>query len=85
MTGKLAFSRAGHDKGRAYLIIKEEQDTVWLADGRSRSLLAPKKKNRRHIQPAGRAFAPEEVEALLAHPAHGDNLVREAVDRFMNP
>lgn len=34
MTGKLALSKAGHDKDKLYLIVKEEQDTVYLADGR---------------------------------------------------
>ena len=39
MTGKLALSKAGHDKDKLYLIVKEEQDTVYLADGRKRGLL----------------------------------------------
>ena len=43
MTGKLALSKAGHDKDKLYLIVKEEQDTVYLADGRKRGLLNPKK------------------------------------------
>ena len=33
MTGKLALSKAGHDKNTLYLIIKEEQDMVYLSDG----------------------------------------------------
>ena len=80
MTGKLAFSKAGHDKGKLYVIVKEEGDALWLADGRTRSLEKPKRKNRRHIQPAGQAFTPEELEKLLQSPAHGNNLVREAVE-----
>ena len=28
MTGKLALSKAGHDKNTLYLIMKEEQETV---------------------------------------------------------
>lgn len=80
MTGRLAFSKAGHDKGKLYVVVKEEQDALWLADGRTRILEKPKRKNRRHIQPAGRAFTSAELEKLLQNPAHGNNIVREAVE-----
>lgn len=50
MTGLLAYSLAGHDKGKIYLIIKEEGDYFWLADGEIRSLENPKKKNKKHVQ-----------------------------------
>ena len=43
MTGKLALSKAGHDKNTLYLIIKEEQDMLYLSDGCGRDLLHPKK------------------------------------------
>ena len=50
MRGQLAISRSGHDKGRIYVILKEEADSVFLADGRLKSLEKPKKKNKKHIQ-----------------------------------
>lgn len=50
MTGLLAYSLAGHDKGKVYLIIKEEKDYFWLADGRVRPLENPKRKNKKHVQ-----------------------------------
>ncbi len=80
MTGRLAFSKAGHDKGKLYVIVREEGDALWLADGRRRGLENPKRKNRRHIQPAGQVFTPGELETLCLNPAHGNNLVREAVE-----
>ena len=48
--GMLAVSQAGHDKNKIYVIIKEEDEYVYLADGRSRPADRPKKKNRKHIQ-----------------------------------
>lgn len=48
--GMLAVSQAGHDKNKIYVIIKEEDEYVYLADGRSRTADRPKKKNRKHIQ-----------------------------------
>ena len=50
MTGMFAISKAGHDKGRMYLIVKEEEDFFYLADGRSRGIENPKKKRKKHIQ-----------------------------------
>ncbi len=47
---RLARSKAGHDKGKYYVVVREEQDEVWLADGTSRTMENPKRKNRKHIQ-----------------------------------
>ena len=82
MKGRLAFSRAGHDKGKLYLIVRQEGERVWLADGRTRGVLSPKKKNRKHIQPAGQEFSEEEVASFFENPAWADNRIRETIDRF---
>lgn len=50
MLGMFAVSMAGHDKGRMYLIVKEEGDMVYLADGKSRTQENPKKKKKKHMQ-----------------------------------
>ena len=50
MIGELATSKAGHDKGRLYLIIGEEGDSVLVCDGRLRGVTNPKKKKKKHIQ-----------------------------------
>ena len=50
MTGKLAVSRSGHDKGHIYVIVREEEGTVFLADGKLKLIEKPKKKNKKHIQ-----------------------------------
>lgn len=41
---KLAVSRSGHDKDSMYVIIKEEANMVYLADGESKPLEKPKKR-----------------------------------------
>ncbi|HJD28594.1 MAG TPA: KOW domain-containing RNA-binding protein [Candidatus Blautia avicola] len=48
--GMLAVSKAGHDKGRLYVVLGADQEFVYLADGRNRSVSSPKKKKRKHIQ-----------------------------------
>ena len=51
MTGMLAFSKAGHDRQTLYVIVAEDENNVYLCDGRLRTTEHPKKKNKKHIQP----------------------------------
>ena len=50
MIGMLAVSRAGHDNTKTYVIVDEEGEYVYLADGYIRTVDRPKKKNKKHIQ-----------------------------------
>lgn len=49
--GNLAKSLAGHDKGKIYVIIRETEEMVYLADGKNRFIERPKCKRKKHIQP----------------------------------
>ena len=42
----LAVSRAGHDKDTLYVVLAEENEYFWLADGKRRGLESPKKKKK---------------------------------------
>ena len=48
--GMLAKSKAGHDKGHVYIIMKEDSAYVYLVDGSLRTLDRPKKKKKKHVQ-----------------------------------
>lgn len=50
MVGRVAKAKAGHDKDQLYIIIEETQDSVWLADGKYKTLQHPKRKNKKHVQ-----------------------------------
>ena len=50
MIGKFATSKAGHDKTKLYVIIKEDSEYVYLVDGDLKPLDKPKKKSKKHIQ-----------------------------------
>lgn len=50
MTGLLAISKAGHDRRNVYVIIEEDDEYVYLANGGNRTVSRPKKKNKKHIQ-----------------------------------
>ena len=51
MIGQFALSKAGHDKGSLYVIIAQEQDFLFLCDGKTKTPEKPKKKKRKHVQP----------------------------------
>lgn len=48
--GDLVVSCAGRDKGGVFVVLKAEEPFLFLADGRSRTLLKPKKKKRMHLK-----------------------------------
>lgn len=50
MVGNFARSKAGHDKDKLYVIIDEDDEYVYLSDGRLRTIDHPKKKKKKHIQ-----------------------------------
>ena len=50
MIGRLAFSKAGHDKGTVYIIIGEDAANVYVCDGDLKPIERPKKKNRRDFR-----------------------------------
>lgn len=59
IAGLLATSKAGHDKDSVYVIIKEEGDYVYLADGEGRTVEKPKRKNKKHVQLIKKKRLPE--------------------------
>ena len=50
MNIEFAKSMSGHDRNQYYLIIKKEDEFVYLVNGTTKPLIKPKKKNRKHIQ-----------------------------------
>lgn len=48
--GMLAKSLTGHDSGTLYVIIRVEEEYVYLVDGRIRTMDKPKKKKKKHVQ-----------------------------------
>lgn len=62
--GKFATSKAGHDKGKCYVIVGEEGEFVYLSDGRLKKLEAPKRKRKKHIQIINCTVSAEVLEKL---------------------
>ena len=51
-------SAAGRDKGDLFLVLGTQGDFLLLADGRRRRVERPKRKKRKHVEPAGTPPAP---------------------------
>lgn len=65
--GVAVISRAGRDKGRAFLIVgRADEAHALLCDGETRRLAAPKKKKLRHLR-----VQPQRAEALAKALANG--------------
>ncbi len=71
--GSIVRSLAGRDKGRFMVVVSAEKGFVFLADGKERKLLSPKKKNGRHIAPTNTVI---ELNGLT------DKALRAVVRRF---
>lgn len=48
--GMLVRSKAGHDSGKVYVIIRAEDEYIYLSDGNIRTLDKLKKKKKKHVQ-----------------------------------
>lgn len=59
IVGMLAASKAGHDKDSLYVIIREDGEYIYVADGRVRTTERPKRKNKKHIQLIKKKRLPE--------------------------
>ena len=53
-TGDIVISIMGHDRGEYYLVLDCDNDFVYLADGRLKTVNKPKKKNKKHISRLGK-------------------------------
>lgn len=72
--GMLAWSRAGHDEGQLYVILRVEDEYLYLTDGRLRPLERPKKKKIKHVQVLRRI--PEELMNMPVEAVKNEDIRR---------
>ncbi|MBO5282904.1 MAG: KOW domain-containing RNA-binding protein [Lachnospiraceae bacterium] len=83
MTGHFATAKAGHDAGGLYVIVREEDGYVYLCDGRLRSIEAPKKKNRRHIQIINKTVNEDIRNRLLRKEKVFDHEIKYEIKQYL--
>lgn len=76
--GTVCISTAGHDKGdRLVIIAGIDRDHVYVADGKARKLIAPKKKKMRHLSIITRLS--EQDTNVLNGGGYNDSFLRKAI------
>jgi ribosomal protein L14E/L6E/L27E len=74
--GMMAYSLRGRDAGRVYVIVRQDKQYVWAADGKKRPLAAPKRKNIKHLQKISRQVDLEKADDTVIIQAIEDYLKR---------
>ena len=69
-------STAGHDQGEIFYVIGMDEQFLYLANGKDRSLDKPKRKKRKHVQKVLRSET-RVVEKLI----HGDKVLNSELRR----
>lgn len=79
MTGEFAASKAGHDKGKLYIVVACDAEYVWLADGKYKTLEEPKKKSRKHVQCIHETVGEELTAQIIAKKPHLNEAIKYAI------
>lgn len=74
--GSVVISKAGHDKGEYFVILKSDSEYVYLMDGINRTLEKPKKKKIKHVQ-----FIHYKDENLVKKNANHELIINEEIKR----
>lgn len=74
MLGQVVLSKAGKDSGSFYVVLREEGDFAYIADGRLRKAEKPKRKRKKHLAPTKTVLAPGDYET--------DSQLRTALSKF---
>ncbi len=72
--GTVVASKAGHDKGSFFAVVRVENDMAYIADGKGRSISEPKRKKLIHL-----AFTDTVLDEQVMN---DDSKLSEAIDRF---
>ena len=70
--GDIVKSVAGHDKETYYIVTEEENEIVFLCDGKNKTLSNPKKKNKKHIE-----YTNATVDLSVYTPLYDAHIVKE--------
>ena len=84
MTGFFAYSRAGHDKDKVYIIMKEEGEYVYLSDGICKTAAKLKKKSKKHIQIIKKNADEAIRQRLLNGEQLRDEEIKHAIRQYLN-
>ncbi|MBQ3999654.1 MAG: KOW domain-containing RNA-binding protein [Oscillospiraceae bacterium] len=73
--GTVVRSKAGHDSGLFMAVLETDGRFALTADGKTRTIISPKRKNLIHLSPTAAVLTEEEMES--------DSSLRMALKRFL--
>ena len=80
--GSIVYSKAGRDGGKCYIIVGlDGKGYAMVANGRDRTLLSPKRKNVKHLDPSGR-ISKTIQEKLLSEKQVFDSEIKSALRQY---
>lgn len=74
--GCMVISKAGHDKGEYFIILRTDSEYVYVSDGKFRTVDKPKKKKKKHVQ-----YIHYTDENLLNKKRNNEKVMNEDVKR----
>lgn len=81
--GSFVYSKAGHDKGQVYIIIRETEEYIYLSDGKIRTLDKLKRKNKKHVQSIN--FTDESIcEKLIRQEPIRNEEIKRAIKCYLS-
>ncbi|OON97467.1 MAG: hypothetical protein ATN36_03315 [Epulopiscium sp. Nele67-Bin005] len=81
--GQIIFSKAGKDKGKPFVIVGIEDEFVYIADGKLRTIDKPKLKKMKHIQPT-KVIAQNLTHKLTQGDKITNSDLKEALENYLN-
>ena len=84
IVGTLVCSTTGHDKGEYYIVVGADKRELYVANGKERTCDSPKKKNKKHQQPADGDCDPEIGKRLRAGESVREEEIRKLIDACIN-
>ncbi len=82
--GRVVFSKQGHDAGNAFLVVGVlDEKYVLIADGDSRKLAKPKKKQIKHLRSTPYVAA-EVLDAIAKQAQTADSDIRKALKTYLD-
>lgn len=83
MIGQFVTSKAGHDKGCVYIVVREDEKYVFLSDGKIKSYENPKKKSQKHVQTINQFCSKELIEKITTQTKLQDEEIKREIKLFL--
>ncbi len=79
LIGRFARSEAGHDKGCQYVVIRVQENTVYLCDGKYHTMDKLKKKSLKHVMVSKSGVEPQLQNRILNNERIFDYEIKYAI------